>query len=278
MEGQRVVVITGVSGTLGQGLARRFAEEGAMLVLASKRPCQIDELAGECRRQGGRAVSVRADLSLEDDVRHVASRAIDSFGRIDAWVNNTGLEGALGSIAGQSAQERVVCAGLLGTLFGSQQALTHFRRQGKGVLVNIAGTTGPISGASTAALSATKFGVVGLGTALRQEIRDVGMWDVHVCTVIPAAAEAAGPAHRLNGAPDFAEGQHTARVIDTVVDLVAHPRDEVVVSRRPGAAEPRTRVGAFETCPGRDAHTEDADLPAVLTHGVVREPDLTPRH
>lgn len=268
MENERVVVVTGASGGLGHAIARRLAEDGVSLVLASRRASLIDDLATECRRMGVRSVSVRADVGMEDDVRHVASRAVDAFGRVDAWINGAGASGAdaIRAGVGLTDDERVVRTNLLGTMYGSQQAMTIFRRQRSGVLINIASSPARIPAPYFAACSAARFGIVGLGAALREEIRDTGLLDVHVCTVIPVPAPSI-QARRAAGDPEAPDhGVDHRPTVEAIVGLIDHPRHEVMAGRQaayppaPGAEGLRR---AEQGCPGRTAHADDAE--AVMT-------------
>lgn len=260
MEQERVVVITGASSGLGHAVARQLATRGVSLVLAARRASLIDDLATECRRGGVRAVSVRADVCMEDDVSHVASRALDAFGRVDAWINGAGAFGAdaIRSGVGMTDEERVVRTNLLGTMYGSHQAMAVFRRQRRGVLINIASTPARIPAPYFAACSAARFGIVGLGVALREETRDTGLWDVHVCTVLPVPN--AGSIAAVPGSTDLRPGASGAAASDcssaaeVIAGLVENPRNDVVIGRFAGYPRTGTAVPADHLrCPGRTA-------------------------
>ena len=225
----RTVVITGASSGFGKGVARKLAERGDNLVLVARRLDLLRALANEC----GQALAVPADVGDADAVMHVADAARERFGGFDAWINDAGV-GALGYFDEIPLEDhhRVVQTNLIGVINGSYAALQEFKRTGKGTLVNIASVLGKISAPFYASYSATKFGVVGLGAALRQELRARGQPDIHVCTVLPNAADttffdhaANYTGHRLQPYPiDDPE-----RVIDAIVRALDAPRDEIVV-------------------------------------------------
>jgi short-subunit dehydrogenase len=269
MENERVVVVTGASSGLGHAVARRLAEDGVSLVLASRRASLIDDLATECRRMGVRALSVRADVGMEDDVRHVASRAVDAFGRVDAWINGAGASGtdAIRAGVGLTDEERVVRTNLLGTMYGSQQAMTIFRRQRSGVLINIASSPARIPAPYFAACSAARFGIVGLGAALREEIRDTGLWDVHVCTVIPVPSPALEASRARSDGRAGEQAVDHRPTVEAIVGLIDHPRHEVMAGRQ-AAYPPATGSDALRVdlhgCPGRTAHADDAETTTTL--------------
>src|SRR5882672_3525275 len=84
----KVAIITGGGAGIGQGTAILFAEEGAKVVVAD-----IDEAAGAAtaariRDQGGQAMAVRTDVSLESHAQAACEEAIKAFGRLDILVNN----------------------------------------------------------------------------------------------------------------------------------------------------------------------------------------------
>ena len=233
----RTVVITGASSGFGKGVARRLAEQGARLVLVARRTDLIEALAKEC----GDAIAVTADVGNANEVERVANAALVQYGGFDAWINDAGVA-ALGYFDEIPLEDhhRVVQTNLLGVINGSHCALHQFRRQGHGTLVNIASVLGKVPAPYYASYVATKFGVVGLGAALRQELRASGENEaIHVCTVLPGAADttffvhaANYTGHRLQPYPlDDPEP-----VIEAIVSAVENPRDEIAVGTGTSAA------------------------------------------
>src|SRR5690349_15644967 len=136
---KKVVVVTGASSGFGKGVARRFAKAGARLVLAARRERLLEELADECNATGGRAIAVPTDVSEIREVQNLAQKAVDEFGRIDVWINDAGV-GAVGLFDQVPLADhiQVIETNLLGTIYGSYFALTQFRSQGTGILINVA--------------------------------------------------------------------------------------------------------------------------------------------
>ncbi|WP_457661549.1 SDR family oxidoreductase [Sinorhizobium medicae] len=184
----KVVVITGASSGFGKGAARRFAREGCSLVLAARRGNLLDELARECRSLGAQALAIEADVSDRETVARLASAALAEFGRIDIWVNNAGV-GAIGPFEDipLDDQAKVVETNLLGTLYGSFHAYRQFRQQGSGILINIASELGRETVPYYAAYTASKHGVIGLCDSLRQEVKQAGQENIHICAIMPTA-------------------------------------------------------------------------------------------
>src|SRR5262245_35999684 len=88
---EQVIVITGASSGIGLATARLAAEKGAIVVATAREETALSELTDELKKNGCRCAYVVADVAKEDDVRKIASVALQEFGRIDTWVNNAGV-------------------------------------------------------------------------------------------------------------------------------------------------------------------------------------------
>jgi short-subunit dehydrogenase len=247
---KKVVVLTGASSGFGKGAARSFAKAGARLVLAARRERLLSELADECNATGGYAVAIPTDVSKIRDVQALAQKTVNEFGRIDIWVNDAGV-GAVGLFEQVPLADhiQVIETNLLGTVYGSYFALTQFRLQNSGVLINIASALGKIPAPYYASYAASKYGIVGLGAAMRQELRENKVSGIHVCTIMPMAMDtpffdhaANYTGHITSPIPPLYDPQ---RVVDTIVELAANPQDEVIV----GAAGKVAKV-AHQLVPG----------------------------
>jgi short-subunit dehydrogenase len=229
-----VVVITGASSGFGKGTARELAGRGASLVLAARRGELLDRLVGECESAGGAAVPVQADVSHADDVERLARTAIERFGRIDVWINNAGV-GAIGPFerVPLADHEQVVRTNLLGTLYGSYVAYRQFLQQRAGTLINIASELGKHTVPYYASYAASKHGVVGLNEALRQELSEKDLPEIHVCTVMPTAHDTPFFDHAANYTGHEIEPptplHDPENVVEALVRLVENPKDNKIV-------------------------------------------------
>lgn len=183
-----MVVITGASSGIGRATAFRFAKAGARLVVAARRTKPLDVAVHECAKLGGQATAVQLDVTDPDSVANLARRAVESYGRIDIWVNNAAValyarvdEGPL------EVHRRVIETNLLGYLYGSRIAVRIFREQGRGVLVNVCSATAYVGQPYSSAYVASKFGIRGLSESIRQEVSDCP--EIRVCTVMPGATD-----------------------------------------------------------------------------------------
>jgi len=232
----QVVVITGASSGFGKGAALKFAEAGAKVVVAARRKRLLKDLAQQCRELGVEALAVDADVSESSDMEQLAKRAISEFGAIDIWINNAGV----GTItrfdeAPLEEHEQVIRTNLLGTLYGSYFALKQFREQGEGVVINVGSFAGKVAPPYLGSYAASKFGVRGLGMALRQELEQNGEDGIHVCTVMPVSMDTPFFEHAANhtGKPvkPIPPVYDPQEVIDTIFAVAQNPQDEVIVGR-----------------------------------------------
>lgn len=229
----KVIVVTGASSGFGKGTALGLAERGASVVLAARSTELIESLARECEAAGGQALAVTTDVSDRSSVEDLARRAIGRFGHFDAWINNAGVA-AIGRFDEVPLEdhEKVIRTDLLGTTYGSHIALRHFRERGAGTLINVASVIGKIPAPLYASYAASKFGVVGLSDAIRQELKEDKVEGIRVCTVMPMAHatdffEHAGnyTGHQAEPIPPTYDPKVT---IGALVKLVAEPEDEVI--------------------------------------------------
>ena len=86
----RVAIVTGAGRGIGAACALALAEAGADVVLASRTAEQLESVAGQARRQGGRALVMPMDVSETDNLVTLARAAVEEYGRIDVVVNNAG--------------------------------------------------------------------------------------------------------------------------------------------------------------------------------------------
>lgn len=85
-----VAVVTGAGRGIGEGIARVMAGAGAAVVVAARRSEEIERVADQIRKDGGRAIAVTTDVTDDSAVEALAQAAREEFGKLDIWVNNAG--------------------------------------------------------------------------------------------------------------------------------------------------------------------------------------------
>jgi NAD(P)-dependent dehydrogenase (short-subunit alcohol dehydrogenase family) len=256
----RIVVITGASSGIGRATALAFAGRGDNVVLAARRLELLHEVARECDALGGSALVVQTDVTDEAQVEALGRAALHRFGRIDVWFNNAGV-GAFGRLESipTEAWKRLIEINLFGYLHGAKVAMRQFRSRGHGLLVQNASIVGRTAKPDGTPYATSKFAIRGFSEALRQEVLDQP--DIQICTVLPSVVDtpffqhaANYSGHRVQAAPPVYTAEEVA---ETVVDLVARPRAEVIVGGfgKIAAAQERLAPTLATWFTGRALHT-----------------------
>jgi NAD(P)-dependent dehydrogenase (short-subunit alcohol dehydrogenase family) len=275
-----VVIVTGASSGIGQATALEFAEQGANVVLAARREWALRDVAIECERRGGQALPVPTDTSDESAVQELARRAVERFGRIDVWVNNAAV-GLFSRFeeAPMADFRRVIETDLFGYVYGARAVLPFFYRRGRGVLINVGSIMSEVPGPYVSAYVIAKHGVRALGECLRQEAQLAGADDIKICTVLPATIDTPFFQHAANYTGRAVKAMPPVYPADsvakTIVDLVEHPRREVVVGNagRLMAMQQTLAPGMSERMLATMVDRQHlADVPAPPTSGSLFSP------
>ncbi|MCG6115931.1 MAG: SDR family oxidoreductase [Mesorhizobium sp.] len=166
----KVILVTGASGGIGEAIARELAAHGAHVLIGARRSELVEAIAAEIRAAGGVAHSSTLDVADRQSVFDFVQVAQDRWGRVDVLVNNAGIMPLSPLSAGMHDDwERMVDVNIKGVLWGIGAVLPIMERQGHGQIVNI-GSTGGLQVVPTAAVyCATKFAVRAISEGLRQE-------------------------------------------------------------------------------------------------------------
>jgi NAD(P)-dependent dehydrogenase (short-subunit alcohol dehydrogenase family) len=160
----KVAVITGAGSGMGLAMARRFAAEGARLVIGDWNASRLDAAVAEIAGAGGVIAGAQGDISDRGAAEALIDLAVSTHGRIDVLVNNAGVMDYMAGV-GEVTDDiwrRVMAINLDGPMFTMRRAVPRMVEQGGGAIVNIASVGGIEGGAAGAAYTAAKHALVGL--------------------------------------------------------------------------------------------------------------------
>jgi len=181
----KTALITGAGSGFGEGIARKFVEEGARVIVAD-----IDDDAGirVAESLGESARFVHADVSLDADMAAAVGAAADRFGRLDILVNNAGYTHRNAPMLEVTEDEfdRIYAVNVKSIYLGAVHAVPLFRRQGGGVILNIASTAGVRPRPGLTWYNGSKGAVITLTKSMAVELAPDA---IRVCALNPVAGE-----------------------------------------------------------------------------------------
>jgi len=178
----KVAIITGASAGIGHACARALAGEGARLVLSARRQERLEQLKRELDVTGDRVVIVTGDACEEATAIQVVKAALDTFGRIDILINNTGI-GNYKKLVDTSAAEydEMVDTNVRSTFLFTRQVVPVMVTQKSGTILMISSMAGVYGFGGEAVYCMTKFAQVGFAQALDRELRESGIKVGAIC-------------------------------------------------------------------------------------------------
>ena len=136
----KVAVVTGASSGIGSAIALAFGNEGAAVAVDyRKHPNEAKEIVEHIEGFGGKAISVRADVSDPEDVKNLIRKAVEEFGRLDVMVNNAGMEEKMPFLdTPLDVWSKSIAVNLTGAWLGCQEAAKQMVFQGgPGRIINV---------------------------------------------------------------------------------------------------------------------------------------------
>jgi NAD(P)-dependent dehydrogenase (short-subunit alcohol dehydrogenase family) len=232
----RVAIVTGGGRGIGRAIARRFAAEGARLVVAARSQNEVQHVADEIEGAGGRAVAVVADVSREADCQAIVRRAREAFGTIHILVNNAGVYGPVEPVEKVTPLEwdEVFAVNLRGPFLLSRLVLPEMYQSGSGSVVNIVSIAAKAAFPLNSAYAASKAGLIGLTHTLAAE---AARKSVRVNALSP------GPVPETRMSQDLAE--KLARYFHTDREKLLAGMLEGILQGRPQTAEEIASAALF---------------------------------
>ncbi|MGC8508470.1 MAG: 3-oxoacyl-ACP reductase FabG [Thiomonas sp.] len=218
-----IALITGAAQGIGLATARKFAAEGASLVLCDRNPAALDPVAAELRTGGAQVLAQALDVTDRAAFTALVDAAIARFGQIDTLVNNAGITRDARLVKMTDAQfDAVIDVNLRAVFRCTQIVAEHMIERGRGVILSASSVVALYGNFGQTNYAATKAGIVAMTKTWARELGPKGV--------------------RVNAvAPGFIQTPMLATIPDKVMDQMA----ERVPLRRLGQAEEIASVYAF---------------------------------
>lgn len=141
---QKIAIVTGAGSGFGEGIARRYAVEGAHVVVNDVNSASATRVADAIQAAGGRAHACAGDVAIDADVARLVRCALDECGGLDVIVNNAGTTHRNQPLldVSEAAFDRIYQVNVKSLFLTARHAVPHFRSVGGGVFITIASTAG----------------------------------------------------------------------------------------------------------------------------------------
>jgi NAD(P)-dependent dehydrogenase (short-subunit alcohol dehydrogenase family) len=185
-----VAIVTGGGRGIGRHVAWRLARDGFDLVLADLDHPELAPAAAEVESTGRRCLVVTTDVTDEAMVRHMAGRALETFGRVDVLVNNAAVVGPTARVPDVERKDwdEVLAVNLTGPLLCAKAVLPAMMQRRSGKVINIASIAGKIAYPLRSPYAVSKWGLIGLTLTLAKEMAE---YNIQVNAICPGPV--AGP-------------------------------------------------------------------------------------
>ena len=246
-------MVTGAASGIGEGIATRFAEEGARVVVAD-----FDTVGGQRVAKAIDGVFVECDVTREADLAAAVDAAVSGFGRLDCFVGNAGSGGVLGPITDLDEEgfDRTVAVLLKGVALGMKHACRAMQAGGGGSIISTSSVAGLMGGMGPHVYSACKAAVIGITRSVALE---QGPFGIRVNCINPGGIST----------PIFAKGLGVENDPDATEALNA------LVAAGVAAGTPLGRIGTPADIAGAAVWLASDDSSYVTGQTVVVDGGLT---
>lgn len=184
----RVALVTGASRGIGEATARLLAEQGAQVIVSSRKQADLDQVAESIRAAGGRATAIAAHQGDSAALHALIGEVEAAFGRLDILVNNAATNPYFGHIADtdMGMVDKTLQVNVKGYFELSALAAKLMKKGGGGAIVNIASINGVKPGMFQGIYSITKAAVINMTQAFAKECAP---WKVRCNAVLPGLTD-----------------------------------------------------------------------------------------
>ncbi len=172
----RVCLITGGGSGIGEAIARRFAEEGAIIEIGDRDEVRAVAVAQQIRHSGARAEATEIDVRDPNSAERWVSHVIQRHGKIDVLVNNAGIS-AVGELHNVSLElwDAVLAVNVTGVFLVSRVVLPYMMERRSGSVINMSSSIAEMGLARRAAYAATKGAVLAMTRSMQVDYAPFGI-------------------------------------------------------------------------------------------------------
>lgn len=167
----KVAIITGASKGIGKAIARALGQQGARIVIASRKQDAVDEVAKEFLAEGIEAIGIAAHMGDRGQVKNLVEQTFKHFGGIDIIVNNAATNPSFGPISetDNTVFDKIMDVNVKGPLELCKEAYPIMKQRGGGSVINISSIEGLTPGAGLGLYSVSKASLIALTKVLAKE-------------------------------------------------------------------------------------------------------------
>jgi len=178
----KVAVITGGARGIGKGIALRYANEGAKLVIADLKEKEAGDTLEEIKKLKSEAIFIKTDVTSEDSIKNMADEAVKAFGKIDILVNNAGIS-LMRKITEASVADwdKLNSVNLKGVWLCTKAVVGNMIKNNYGKIINISSISGLVGYKWESIYCSTKGGVINMTRELAVELAPFNIYVNCIC-------------------------------------------------------------------------------------------------